>query len=345
VEAPDLFGCVQLPEPASCFGPSESAYGPKQRERLIEIIRDEKLHGLSWPDMLKSSFSPITTKALYGSPFLDASLGQVDAIYKVIKELNIREGLKSARPAAKGKTSQNEQTTSSGKSKPKKSSGSAQANDAEAVQLDNILPPEMPTSWVQCESCKKWRRVPWHINVESLPELWICSQNVWDPESASCDVPQDGYDPQVENTLEFGGKSETLNTLESCKIGEWRDVFCIKNNVYYEAQIKQIKKTKKGTDKAKILFHYKGWSPKFDELIEHDSDRIQPHNMFTNPDVKDPRQQEAYQGLSPIKATIRSAFTMSSGSKKRKSSDGSESASKNRKVIAEQSSTGTPLSE
>ncbi len=85
-----------------------------------------------------------------------------------------------------------------------------------------------------------------------------------------------------------------------------------------------MKEPKKATDKAKILFHYKGWSSKFDEWIEFDSERIKPHNLFTNPDVSDPRQQEAWQGLSPIKpAILKTAFRANTGSsKKRKSNDG-----------------------
>ena len=36
--------------------------------------------------------------------------------------------------------------------------------------------------WVQCErrKCGKWRKVPAHINPESLPDKWTCSQNYWD---------------------------------------------------------------------------------------------------------------------------------------------------------------------
>ena len=26
--------------------------------------------------------------------------------------------------------------------------------------------------WVQCEECSKWRRVPSHVNVAKLPEIW-----------------------------------------------------------------------------------------------------------------------------------------------------------------------------
>jgi hypothetical protein len=57
-------------------------------------------------------------------------------------------------------------------------------------------------------------------------------------------------------------------------IGAYRDVFCKKNKIFYEAQVKRLKLPKKESEKLKILFHFKGWSPKFDEWIEAGSDRI-----------------------------------------------------------------------
>ena len=46
--------------------------------------------------------------------------------------------------------------------------------------------------WVQCEhrNCQKWRRVPAHIDIKSLPEIWYCEMNSWDMESAKCSAPQ-----------------------------------------------------------------------------------------------------------------------------------------------------------
>lgn len=47
-------------------------------------------------------------------------------------------------------------------------------------------------SWVQCErrSCKKWRKVPAYIDIDSLPEKWYCAMTTWDPDMASCDAPE-----------------------------------------------------------------------------------------------------------------------------------------------------------
>lgn len=71
---------------------------------------------------------------------LDGALGQVDSITRVITELCGRSN--------------------------DKNSNSISDNS----QFDSILPPEVPTSWVQCELCRKWRRVAWHVDGESLPD-------------------------------------------------------------------------------------------------------------------------------------------------------------------------------
>jgi hypothetical protein len=47
--------------------------------------------------------------------------------------------------------------------------------------------------WVQCEhaSCNKWRVVPPHVDMNAFPPQWFCSMNDWDPQYASCDVPEE----------------------------------------------------------------------------------------------------------------------------------------------------------
>lgn len=44
------------------------------------------------------------------------------------------------------------------------------------------------TPWAQCDKCLKWRRIPWYVDPEQLPHYWVCADNEWDPERASCDV-------------------------------------------------------------------------------------------------------------------------------------------------------------
>ena len=45
--------------------------------------------------------------------------------------------------------------------------------------------------WVQCEKCDKWRKLPPHISADELPDVWICTMNTWNPNSASCETDED----------------------------------------------------------------------------------------------------------------------------------------------------------
>jgi len=46
--------------------------------------------------------------------------------------------------------------------------------------------------WVQCErrNCKKWRKLPGHVDMSLLPEKWYCEMNEWDLDRASCEAPE-----------------------------------------------------------------------------------------------------------------------------------------------------------
>ena len=48
-------------------------------------------------------------------------------------------------------------------------------------------------SWVQCEACAKWRRLPVHISTSELPERFDCTQQTWlDHTARNCEQPEDG---------------------------------------------------------------------------------------------------------------------------------------------------------
>jgi hypothetical protein len=134
-EAPDLFGCAMLPEPEACFGRCESDYKDDRRRLLIELLRDDKKQILSWPSALKECFSPMSLEKhscqeidhLFGSPMLDVNLGQVGVVDKVCT-------IMMGNDASLYK---------------KKTTG------GESTQFDAILPPELPTAWVQCDACNK----------------------------------------------------------------------------------------------------------------------------------------------------------------------------------------------
>jgi hypothetical protein len=56
--------------------------------------------------------------------------------------------------------------------------------------------------WVQCErkNCKKWRKLPGHVDLSTLPEKWYCEMNQWDLDRANCDVPDDSDEEQEAKT-------------------------------------------------------------------------------------------------------------------------------------------------
>ena len=101
--APDLFGCVELPLPSQCFGAAELSYGPKQREALISLLKDDKRQTMPWPAVLRQSFSndknfiesgggdggkqETCQFPLFGSPMLDGALGKVGAVSQVLTML------------------------------------------------------------------------------------------------------------------------------------------------------------------------------------------------------------------------------------------------------------------
>ena len=327
---PDMFGCVELPTPSRCFGVSTKIYGPDERKALMDHLKDERAQMQPWPSILRHCFSGYSSdgnadnvsrasaavarsktvhskrkrvthssnattsvssteyqtlsdeelnvdvatnmylpQPLYGSPFLDVTLAQTDAVVRVIKDLT---GQKSN---GKMNTVHTQQ------------------------QFDDILPPELPTEWVQCDrkNCLKWRRVAWNVDIDALPDSWNCSMNFWDPENAFCEAPNDEYDPSRESVLGIDNSSHP--ELKEFAINSWRDVYCVINHFYYEAQVKAVKeKTSKDGKRIKLVkFHYKGWPKNFDEWVEVDGYRVAPHNFYTDPNAATITEQEAVQSM------------------------------------------------
>jgi len=49
------------------------------------------------------------------------------------------------------------------------------------------------STWVQCDRCKKWRRLRGAVDAEKLPSKWYCTMNKTDPERARCNAPEEEY--------------------------------------------------------------------------------------------------------------------------------------------------------
>lgn len=48
--------------------------------------------------------------------------------------------------------------------------------------------------WVECDKCKKWRRLRGVVDEKKLPTKWYCSMNKNDPERARCSAPEEEYE-------------------------------------------------------------------------------------------------------------------------------------------------------
>ena len=74
------------------------------------------------------------------------------------------------------------------KSTPSSSSSPTSVKPLEADAEAPDPPPEKLYSIVQCDHCGKWHNVPSSVDAESLPDLWFCSMNTWEPGEARCDL-------------------------------------------------------------------------------------------------------------------------------------------------------------
>jgi len=49
------------------------------------------------------------------------------------------------------------------------------------------------TTWVECDKCKKWRRLRGVVDESKLPSKWYCYMNKNDPERSKCSAPEEEY--------------------------------------------------------------------------------------------------------------------------------------------------------
>ena len=211
---PDIFGCVQLPPVSGCWEEIEDCseikvssfnrtteYSAKNRLLLADWIDDRTKRGSPWNEDIaryfcKDSSSPDPLMPL-GSPVIDYLVtGIEDNIQFVSSALRNKDGKGIDSPArARSKTS---------------------ASDRLQSTVDAGMPAQAVANWVQCENptCLKWRKLPWHVDIDLLPEQFFCKDNIWTSGKKSCDVPEDEWDmadapvkfDTVEEDFAVGGK-------------------------------------------------------------------------------------------------------------------------------------------
>merc|ERR1711862_111046 len=192
---PDMQGCISLPSITTCWDEKESTtgcetkkaskgrinnenYKKEIREALIEWIDNRYTRGSPWPDNVNKFFFRGQTQhsSVFGSPLLDFLVTGDDLnIVSVLYDLKQDEGELPSMT-----DTQNNET----------------AADQLQLTVDEGLPAQAVANWVQCENpdCMKWRKLPWHVDVDLLPAQFFCKDNLWNPNSNSCDSPEDDWD-------------------------------------------------------------------------------------------------------------------------------------------------------
>ena len=189
---PDMLGCITLPDMNSCFDGNiirkgtkanpKTVYASELRQLLVKWLQNPRQRGSPLPDELRQVFTKSSQGVdcqsnliFLGSPVLD--------LLVMGDDLNIKLALDDLIDNATI-----EVHTPNGKVK--------SATERLQSTVDEGRPAQAVANWVQCENpaCLKWRKVPWHVDLDTLPEAFFCKDNLWNSASNSCDNPEDVWD-------------------------------------------------------------------------------------------------------------------------------------------------------
>ncbi|KAL7473776.1 hypothetical protein ACHAXS_014443 [Conticribra weissflogii] len=270
---PDMFGCVMLPPVHGCWDIIDDCkeikssndvvavteYKAKIQPRLAEWFDDRTQRGNPWEKDVARYFCPMNGSAPdptmpMGSPILDYLVtGNNENIISAANALR-RIGTDRVKSFC-----QEVSTTS--------------ASDRLKSTVDHGMPAQAIANWVQCENpcCLKWRKLPWHVDVDLLPEKFFCKDNVWNKKSSTCTAPEDEWDMN-DAPIKF----DTTET--SFDIGAWFDVRREGKVGYSEAQVVELDFN---SNVKRVKFHFYKTKSEMDEWIEIGSPRIAPHHSYT----------------------------------------------------------------
>jgi len=182
---PDMLGCVLLPSMSACWNsiltemnkksPKVTYYEKEVRPRLIEWMRDPYQRGSPWPEEIQKAFVAERDQnksedktLLLGSPIVDFLVsGDESSITAVLNDFDADDRVSSKK-----------------------------GSDGLLESVDKGRPAQAVCTWVQCENpdCLKWRKIPWHVDPDTMPEKFFCKDNKWDLDFASCDALEEDWD-------------------------------------------------------------------------------------------------------------------------------------------------------
>lgn len=222
---PNMYGCSMLPPIQGCWDEikcgevklsgytkwnrkTTTEYDGKIRPRLAGWFSDRYQRGNPWHEDIAEYFCPANQASAdptmpMGSPIMDYLVTGIDENIR-----HVSEALSGCSTTAK-----------QGKSR-------MSTSDRLQSTVDEGMPAQAVANWVQCENpnCLKWRKLPWHVDVDLLPEKFFCKDNVWNPKCQSCDTPEDDWDMDdapikfdasatEEHNFEVGGEHSVFYTL------------------------------------------------------------------------------------------------------------------------------------
>merc|ERR1712238_492166 len=219
--------------------------------------------GDPWPEQVSKFFTSqpneLRSKSTgMGSPVLDFLIGgdnsNLEYIIEALKEGSTTTG------THEGRTRKSRSTVEKLKS-----------------SLDDGMPAQAVANWVQCDDpkCLKWRKIPWHADVDLLPDKFFCKDNKWSTEPISCDAPEDVWDDNDAPVLR-----ETKNKISEVDFrkGERFDVQRKGKVKFYEAVV--IKSDNSAVTK-RVFFHFLHHKKEFDEWVDIASSRIAHNRTYT----------------------------------------------------------------
>jgi CW-type Zinc Finger len=186
---PDLLGCTLLPRISDCWSSElfrksklkpdrRTTYEAKIRPKLVEWLQDPYQRGSAWPSEIRKAFvgeglykinlDSCTSVVAFGSPVMDfLVMGDESNIMSILNSLDVDDRVTTRSSTAGLLTS-----------------------------VDKGRPAQAVSTWVQCEhpTCMKWRKIPWFVDPDVLPERFYCEDNRWNPQANSCDAPEDDWD-------------------------------------------------------------------------------------------------------------------------------------------------------
>ncbi|KAL7541614.1 hypothetical protein ACHAXR_011069, partial [Thalassiosira sp. AJA248-18] len=295
---PAMYGCVMLPPIPGCWEEvkcnevklpgytkwnrkTTTEYDANVRSKLAKWIVDRYQRGSPWDEELANYFCPQSTAAdptlPMGSPIIDYLVTGIDD--------NIRACASALSGSAKA--------TEEGRTK-------LSATDRLQSTVDEGMPAQAVANWVQCENpnCLKWRKLPWHVDVDLLPENFFCKDNVWNRKSQTCDASEDEWDME-DAPIKFDTKDYTF------EVGVWFDVQREGKVGYHEAQVVDVDFK---SNVKRVKFHFWRLGNDRDEWIDVGSPKIAPHHSYT------PRPLEGYKAPKEKKNSEKTKDTSSGSS-------------------------------